>query len=578
MAALINALDTYTPKQTGENGHLEYGWSNDIRERIVQFSFQITRTTTDQIAKLETVLSDILTTLKFKIDSTSIPERQVGLGYLTILYKMIGQTRDIIDGKGEYALTYMMIHTWYSFYPVLAFYALRCLVDFGDEGKTHQYGSWKDIKYFCEYCKSKGATVTVEFHPLIQCSIQLINEQLRKDSRLDSKSISLAPRWVPREKSTFGWIYTALACDYFSDYIETAKSSSSYEKAVLKCKTDYRKLLSTLNKMIDTLQIKQCGKSWSEIDFTKVTSISLSKQKKAFLNKKSDNSIRSTEQDRIECAEHFAEHIQKGIKGEVEIKGKRIGMEDFTRQALELLRDDDQDQMDLLNMQWKDNSTQTGALGKMVAMVDVSGSMSGDPMNAAIALGIRTAEKSLLGKRVLTFSASPKWCNLDGHDTFVDMVSVLSRAEWGMNTNFAAALDMILNAIVETKLQPEEVEGMVLAIFSDMQMDSADHAGMSLYDSIAEKYSSTGIRLHGKPFKPPHILFWNLRSTTGFPSLSTQKNASMMSGFSPALLKLFCDQGIESLQSCSPWYLLVTSLENERYKMMGDKIEEVVTI
>jgi uncharacterized protein with von Willebrand factor type A (vWA) domain len=36
----------------------------------------------------------------------------------------------------------------------------------------------------------------------------------------------------------------------------------------------------------------------------------------------------------------------------------------------------------------------------MIAMVDVSGSMEGDPMNAAIALGIRTAEKSLLGKRV----------------------------------------------------------------------------------------------------------------------------------------------------------------------------------
>ena len=575
MAAIINALDTYTPKQTGENGHVEYGWSNDIRERISQFSFQVTRTDKTQHAKLETVLSDILTILKSRVTSASIPERQVGLGYLTILYKMIGQTRDIIDGKGEYALTYMMIHTWYSFYPILAFYALRCLVDFGDEGKTHQYGSWKDIKYFCEYCKSKGATVS---HPLIQCSIQLINEQLRKDSNLDYNRISLAPRWAPREKSSFGWIYTALACDYFSDYLETAKTSTSYERAVLKCKTDYRKLLSSLNKKIDTLQIKQCGKTWSEIDFTKVTSISLSKQKKAFLNKKNDNSVRSTEEDRIVCAQHFAEHIQKGVKGEVEIKGKRVGMEDFTKQALELLDSSEKDQIDLLNMQWKDNATQTGALGKMVAMVDVSGSMQGNPMNAAIALGIRTAEKSILGKRVLTFSSSPTWCNLDGHDTFLEMVRVLSVADWGMNTNFYAALDMILNAIVETNLKPEDVEDMVLAIFSDMQMDEADTEGMSLYDKIAEKYSSTGMRLHGKPFKPPHILFWNLRSTSGFPTLSTQKNASMMSGFSPALLNLFCDQGIEALQSCSPWTLLVQSLENERYKMMGDKISEVVTI
>ena len=213
MAAIITALDTYTPKQTGENGHVEYGWSNDIREKIVQFSFQITRTDKNQVFQLETVLVDILTLLKNRVESTSIAERTVGLEYLTILYKIIGQTRDIIDGKGEYALTYMMIYTWYSFYPVLAFFALRCLVDFGDEGKTHQYGSWKDIKYFCEYCKSRGAVVT---HPLMQHSIQLINQQLRKDVVATNRS--LAARWVPREKSTFGWLFTPLACDYFSSY------------------------------------------------------------------------------------------------------------------------------------------------------------------------------------------------------------------------------------------------------------------------------------------------------------------------------------------------------------------------
>ena len=55
----------------------------------------------------------------------------------------------------------------------------------------------------------------------------------------------------------------------------------------------------------------------------------------------------------------------------------------------------------------------------MIAMVDVSGSMDGDPLHAAIALGIRVAEKSILGKRVLTFSALPTWVNLDGYDSFV---------------------------------------------------------------------------------------------------------------------------------------------------------------
>ena len=44
MTALVNALDNFTPTQIGENNHTEYGWSNSIREKIVQFSFQVTRT------------------------------------------------------------------------------------------------------------------------------------------------------------------------------------------------------------------------------------------------------------------------------------------------------------------------------------------------------------------------------------------------------------------------------------------------------------------------------------------------------------------------------------------------------
>jgi hypothetical protein len=84
--------------------------------------------------------------------------------------------------------------------------------------------------------------------------------------------------------------------------------------------------------------------------------------------------------------------------------------------------------------------------------------------------------------------------------------------------------------------------------------------------------------VHGRAYKPPHILFWNLRSTSGFPSLSNQPNASMMSGFSPSLLNLFCEQGIDALQSCTPWSLLEKSLENERYKIMSDKFSREIEV
>ena len=43
MASLIQALDKHTPRQVGENGHVEHGWSHDIDEKIVQFFFQLVR-------------------------------------------------------------------------------------------------------------------------------------------------------------------------------------------------------------------------------------------------------------------------------------------------------------------------------------------------------------------------------------------------------------------------------------------------------------------------------------------------------------------------------------------------------
>jgi len=577
MSAIINALDNYIPKQCGEKGHVEYGWSNNIQEKILQFSFQVTRTNKSYINRLSIVLTDILTQLKTKFEKGTLPEKEVAKGYLSLLYRMIGHTRDIVDGKGEYTLSYMMIYTWYKFYPGLACFALKCLVNLNDN-TIHQYGSWKDVKYFCEYCKNNGENIN---HPLIQYSIMLINEQIKVDYSnfiSNSNEISLAAKWVPREKSSFGWIYQCLAVDFFHYYMETANTEDRVQKATLKCKTEYRKIISSLNRNIDTLQIKQCGHDWKNIDFDKVTSISLLKQKKAFLNIKKNGEVRFPEnKDRVICAEKFKNHIQRSLKGEVEMKGKRVGMADFVNQALLLIESESQVEKDLLNSQWRDNGNQTLSLGKMIAMVDVSGSMNGEPMNVAIGLGIRIAEKSVIGNRVMTFSSKPTWVNLQGCTDFISKVEMVRNAEWGTNTNFHAALDMILDAIIQNRMTAEDVQDMVLVILSDMQMDAGDRCDKDvLYETMTTKYASAGIRVNGVPYKPPHIIFWNLRHTSGFPSLANQRNVSMMSGFSPSLLNLFCDQGITALQSCTPWAQLERSLENERYKIMSDKINEII--
>jgi len=567
LSAFISALDKYTPFKLGENGAIEYTWSNDIRERIVQLSFQLTRIDNDdkeRFRKLYDTTDKILIDLTgaYKVGSLS---RDEYLEYMSIMFRMVGHTRDIVNGKGEYRLSYLLLDVWYKHHPELARFAFKLFL-LGTNG-THPYGCWKDIKVLSNIYENS---------PLVAYGNDLLIEQLKKDATSDNPS--LAAKWVPREKSKYKKLFNELAITYFSDYLKTAHTLETRTKAITKAKMDFRKLISSLNKKLDTVQIKQCGHKWSEIEPSKQTSITMHKQKKAFLNVKKNGEQRSTEEDRIMCAKNFKSYVKKAVEGEVEIKGKRIGLNDFTKEAFALIsnRNADTNEKNILNLQWNNNSKQNGKLGKMIAMVDVSGSMSGDPMYAAIALGIRVAEKSLLGKRVMTFSAQPTWVNLEGHDTFIEMVNVIRCAEWGMNTNFASALKMILDAIISNKLKPEDVEDMVLAVFSDMQIDQADNSSLSMMHTIEQQYADAGNKLWGKPFKAPHILFWNLRSTNGFPTLSTQKNASMMSGFSPVLLNLFCEEGIDALQSCTPWSLFLKSLNVERYSEMDKMLREML--
>jgi hypothetical protein len=89
-----------------------------------------------------------------------------------------------------------------------------------------------------------------------------------------------------------------------------------------------------------------------------------------------------------------------------------------------------------------------------------------------------------------------------------------------------------------------------------------------MYDGLQKKYAAAGYP------KPPHIVFWNLRSTGGSPCLTTQENTSMMSGFSPAMLNLFCEKGVEALTSMTPISMLKESLSNPRYDQLRNKMME----
>lgn len=599
MAALVSALDNLTmnPPQYGENGHREHAWSSNIQELILQLSFQLTRTkdTTQIAAKYRELLTKVF-------ETTDEKTRE----YVSVLFRMMLQTRDIVAGKGEYLLFYTLLGEWVRYSQtnnndiaaVCSFVALRSLVELDDF--KHAYGSWKDFKYFLNYLRDHVATETEKetftTWPICKYAITLMTLQLQKDADLltdantsdantsgaNTSGISLLAKWLPREKSKpFGWIAKLVACNYFKKWIQPNTNNQQAEK---KCLTHYRTLIASINKHLKTVQVNQCGKTWHMIDFDKsATSITLSRQKRAFQYVNKKGTVRGTDEDRLLCKKNFEAYVDSCKKGEKTMKGARVGTNEMVKEALAIIAAKGTvpqgADVDTLNLQWKEQGKQIGELDNYIAMVDTSGSMSGDPMFAAIGLGCRVAEKSKLGKRVLTFSAVPSWVNLEAYTELVDMVGVLQGSEWGMNTNFVSALKLILDACIDRDLPPAEVSELALIVFSDMQIDEADRNSKSMYDTITQMFYSGGMRTsHRQPYTPPHIVFWNLRSTDGFPSMSTTKNVSMLSGFSPVLLNVFCEKGMDGLQNLTPWDTFLESLEHARYDWAKHKIAEVYDV
>ena len=598
--ALVNALDQHNqyPTQNGENGHLEYGWSDNVREKMTQFYFQLVRT--KYTSELEQVLHSILTTLKEKFNSG---EKLEALKGLTFMYKLLGHTRDIVAGKGEYELTYMQILCWYAYYPELAKYAIDKMVQLSDidhnkvdyTKESHAYGSWKDIKFFCHYVFMR---TNDKKHPLILHSIYRMIFTLRHDYCQFTKKqpISLAAKWCPREKGKYSWLYKELVYHSYKHYFVTAGDKQTRYKAYKKASREFRYSLSTLNKYIDTVQIKMCANTWSDIDFNHVPSVTMRKNKLAFSNKTKSNAQRHDDEDRITCAENLKTHVQEAIenlkkddedvtKTNAKVHGKRAGVYELVQDALKVsLSEFETDAYKITNLQWYDNKKQNHELGNMIAMADTSGSMTCDnskPLYNSIGLSIRLSEivAPEFRDRVLTFSKQPTWVNLaDCDGDFVKKVHKVRGCDWGMNTDFYAAMKMILDVIVQNNMKPENVEDLVLVVFSDMQIDEASRENKeTLYKRINKMYHYAGMKtVYATPYKPPHILFWNLRSTSGFPTLSTQKNVTMLSGYSPVLLNAFYNKGMDAIRDYSPYKMIEDILSNDRYQVLENKITNVL--
>jgi hypothetical protein len=546
----------------GENGHSEHVWSEDIREKLVQLAFQLTRTSEKtQREHIRTVYRELLEVV---IDSDNIDDI-----YAVLVLPLL--TRDIIAGKGEYELYYMLISELSLFSDKINSTKINSTLNLlitgcVELGEEHPYGSWKDMKYLLNYLRELYGESQLIQKPIFNHIITLVCNQLHDDAIVGAK-VSLCAKWAPREKSRkFGWQARYFAIDYFNEFFDGTGLSER------KCLTHYRKLVARLNTHLKTPQINQCNKTWSDIDFDKnVTSKTLALQTHAFMNEDKNAVLRSPTLDRSQCRANYLAYVARCKSGASTIKAARVAIVDMVREAMRLYNSDQATECDTLNLQWVAAGEAIAPLDNFVAMVDTSHSMcaeNSNPLYAAVGLGIRIAERSKLGRRIMTFSSAPAWIELCEDATLPETVGqIASDDRWQTNTNFEAALRLLLQSCIEKDLHPDEVKCMVLVVFSDMAIDKADCDALSMNELVKKLFFDAGmLTTHQSPYEPCRILYWNLRSTNGFPCLSTDKNVSMISGFSPTMLNKFCAKGFAALDEFTPQSILWEQLNHSRYQ------------
>lgn len=490
----------------GENGHPQLS-KEGLNDNLLGFFHLLVRGMEED--DIHDYVRDIMNDAKSNEDKELIKQ----------LILLCFNTRSCRGGKGEKQLFYHMLKYVYKYLPNLVLELLDLIPE---------HGYWKDLFLFL------ADTKDIEHRLLLTTRVyDLCAAQHKKD--LTSDKPSLYAKFVPSENSS---IDKKLKC--------VNEIATRVYGAVSDQKKRFRKDISALRKKLNITETYMCSKRFSEIDFSKVPSVCMKRNSLAFLNEtKGGDTRHPDDEDRKKARSNLMECLVSK-----KINGKQVFPHELVNQVLDKRLSSAQ-QM-IINAQWekiredivKQVNERMGDsaidLTKCVCMCDVSGSMSGTPMDVSIALGVLCSEitHSTFRDAILTFSYRPQWHKLDPDATFVDKVKSLKRAAWEMNTNFYAALNEIGKLVVLNRLKQEDIP--TLLVISDMQFDVANSgdAWATAYDNIKKYFHRIGVELHGTPFTPPPIVFWNVSSlSVGFPCAADQKGVVLLSGYSPSLMK-----------------------------------------
>lgn len=392
-----------------------------------------------------------------------------------------------------------------------------------------EFGRWDDLYTFIDTSLQNDA-------------LEIIKKQLSKD--LESENPSLLAKWLPSENTSSS---------------TTRRNATITRKYLKMSPKTYRKTLTKLRKKINIVETKLCENNYKDIEYDKLPSGAGLKYKDAF--------FRHDE-------ERYSQFIKDVSTGKTKINSSTLFPYELVRDAQSFICENYNcynlpynDKRALLNEMWKALPDYIGDNDEdCLAVVDVSDSMNGTPMQMAISLGLYVAEKNkgVFKNHFITFSETPELIEIIGDD-LVGKVDFMESSNWGYNTNLEAVFDLILNVAIKNKLPQSELPSR-LFIISDMEFDRAIQDNSwdrhrertdkeTLFQTIAKKYKDAG-------YEVPTLVFWNAYSRNDLiPAIEDDGiKVQYVSGASPRTFELLLKN--ETLTALD---LMFEAINVERY-------------
>lgn len=420
--------------------------------------------------------------------------------------------RDCRGGKGERALGRRAL-VWFARTQPALFAAAVPLVPL--------YGRWDDLVYVWNKVEALRDEVMAYF-------VEVLKEDLETP---EGQSISLAAKWVPSEGAR-------LDKRHFARELARAMSLGPSNAALR------QQVISPLRKRLALVETKLCAKQWHTIVYEHVPSCAMLRLRKQF------------------CAhdkERFDAYLAEVAAGRKQLKHKQLFPHEVVAATMGESRPDP-----VLEQQWAQllqDAREAGDLSGCVAMVDVSGSMTGAsgkvvPLHAALALGIMIAQCGCgpYKDAILTFTAEaalfPIHDATEEDNTLWATVRRTERAPWGMSTNFQSAFQLLLS-------QGAEHLPRTLFVFSDMQFDVAGRDSTNL-EVIKQTFRQRELPM-------PRLVFWNLNgSISDFPCTVHEEGVLLVSGYSPSILSTVLK--VLRGERCEAYDMVAGVLESDRYE------------